>query len=123
MEEKSQTQTVQTILKDKTDADVIIYLFQEYKLEVQNKDYWKEYAQELSGMLKAVRTLIEKEQIRKAKLSFTELEQIKSPLIDSEDLKPILGMPDLCEEAKQILQEREHEFNRLPEDDKEGSTE
>ena len=108
MEEKLDRPAVPEMV-GKTDADIILFLFQEYKMAVQDKEFWKEQAEQLSEMLTQIRNMIEKEQIKMANSGIYSMEQIANPLIDADNLKPILQMDYLCKAATEILQEKEDE--------------
>ena len=106
-----------------SDADVILKIYTDYKNAMEELDFWKRQAEGASRKLEQIEAIIKREQCERAKSDIYSIEQVANPYIDAEELKPIVCMAWLCEDAKWILKERKGESIGLLEDDEDGSAE
>lgn len=106
-----------------SEADVILKIYADYKHAMEELDFWKRQAEGASRKLEQIEAIIKREQCERAKNDIYSIEQVANPYIDAEELKPIVCMAWLCEDAKWILKERKGESIGLFEDDEDGSAE
>lgn len=93
-----------------TDADVILRLYEDYKnLQARYKILEEEKDSFRDTVLRII-DMVDKEEIRKARSSYNDRDDVKRIHFDAEDIRRAVRLPNpdmICEEADRILRERE----------------
>lgn len=93
-----------------TDADVILKIYEDYKNLQERYKSLEETKNDYRNTILRIVDMVDQEEIRKARSSYNDRDDVKRIHFDAEDIRRAVGLPNpdkICKEADRILRERE----------------